>query len=689
MQNNKFIKISVFTILTIVIALFVTSCNYGTSSSIEIDAPATITVGDTAQLTCNKDVLWHSCDPSIATITGDGYLETFKEGKVKIVASLASDENKTNYVYINVVKKTEVLNIEGENTLYVGASQKLSLSSSLHIGILDYSKFTWYSSDDETITVNEKGVVKALKPGFAVITVVSKETKAEATFRIDAINDYRYITITGETSVELMGNITLNATVMNILTGNVLDEVVVWASDNENVATVDHNGNVVGVGLGKACISAYLENNPMVKKEINIDVIQVNRYLEVTIDNNDLFVGDSTFVRATIKPFGSSCQIYWQSSDPKIATVNGEGKVTALSKGEVTFTGVAAVSESITGSITITIKDIDKEKPVISVDNSKTTVNVNVSVGKTFDPMYGIIALDDTDGDITDKVTYTGEINPLLRGSYTYTYDVTDAAGNKADTFTRIINVVWDYDVTFIGHAGCYYGGMNSEEAFLNAATRQGYNAVECDLRITKDGVFVLCHDEDFAGTKVASATWEELSKLELTKKRGGVTYTYKLCRLDTYLDICAKYDMAPVIEFKWTTGINSNDQSNMPKLMKLIEEKKLRDKVIFLTSMINCLKWLRNNGYNDVKCQYLVRSCASGSTLSTCVEYNFDISFDISNAENTAEWIAKYHAKGLKVSCYTINQYSTAVELRKWIDAGVDYVTVDHLKVTDASNMH
>ena len=689
MKTKKIFNKTLLTIGVCLISIIVMGCSFGTAKSIEIDAPSTVYVGKKIQLNCNKDVLWHSCDTSIATITSDGLLETFMEGKVKIIATLASDETKSNYVVIEVIREKEILNLDGKTKLFIGEKEKLSLTSSIHLGILDTTKFKWSSSDEKVLKVDEKGTVTAVSLGFAVIAVVSNETLASTSFKITVVNDYRYILIDGPTEVELENTIKLNATVIDSLTGDTVDETLIWESNNNAAATVDQNGLVTAVSIGKATITAYLESNPMVKKEFSFDVIQINRYLEISINNENLFVGDTTYVHSLLKPFNSTVQTYWQSSNPAIATVDNNGKVVAKAKGEVTISGYAAVSNTITGSITIFINEIDTEKPIISVDENLTTTNVTLSVGKTFDPMYGIKVLDNIDGDITDRVVVSGKINTLIRGTYTYTYDVIDTAGNKAITLTREITIVWDYEVTFIGHAGCYYGGMNSEEAFLKAATQQGYNAVECDLRVTKDGVFVLCHDETFADVNIANSTWSDLSKLEVTKTRGGISYTYKLCRLDTYLDICAKYDMVPVIEFKWTEGINSNDQSNMPKLMKLIEEKNLRNKVIFLTSMVNCLKWLRNNGYTDVKCQYLVNSCASDSTLATCTQYNFDISFNITKAENTAEWIQKYHEKGLKVSCYTLSQYTTSADLRKWIAAGVDYVTVDHLKVTDANNMH
>ncbi len=243
-----------------------------------------------------------------------------------------------------------------------------------------------------------------------------------------------------------------------------------------------------------------------------------------------------------------------------------------------------------------------------------------------------------------------------------------------------------DYNgVLFIGHAGCYSGIMNTETAFLNAAVEKGYQAIECDLKQTKDGVFVVCHDDTFNGIAIAQTNYADLKDVTYTTTRGGISYTSTICTLERYLEICKEYDVYAVIELKWSAGINNNDQSRMPALMEEIAKMGMTDKVIFLASQYKCLEWVRNNGYKNIQCQYLVNSADSETVYNRCVEWNFDVSFNIGST-NTKEWIDRYHAAGLKVSSYTFNQYQTAETLQKWIDLGVDYVTCDKLVEGDVT---
>jgi hypothetical protein len=66
---------------------------------------------------------------------------------------------------------------------------------------------------------------------------------------------------------------------------------------------------------------------------------------------------------------------------------------------------------------------------------------INLNVGETYKEP-GVKATDDVDGDITDKIVITGNIDPNVAGPHTITYNVADNAGNDAVAVTRTINVV-------------------------------------------------------------------------------------------------------------------------------------------------------------------------------------------------------------------------------------------------------
>ncbi|MDA9360291.1 DUF5011 domain-containing protein [Flavobacteriaceae bacterium] len=79
----------------------------------------------------------------------------------------------------------------------------------------------------------------------------------------------------------------------------------------------------------------------------------------------------------------------------------------------------------------------DTTPPVITLTGSST---INLNVGDTFtDP--GATATDDIDGNITSSISISGSVDTSTAGTYTLSYNVSDAAGNAATEVQRTITV--------------------------------------------------------------------------------------------------------------------------------------------------------------------------------------------------------------------------------------------------------
>ena len=79
----------------------------------------------------------------------------------------------------------------------------------------------------------------------------------------------------------------------------------------------------------------------------------------------------------------------------------------------------------------------DSVAPVITLLGDAT---VSIEVGDTYIDA-GATAKDNYDGDITSNIVTVSNVDTAIVGSYTVTYDVSDANGNAADTVTRIVTV--------------------------------------------------------------------------------------------------------------------------------------------------------------------------------------------------------------------------------------------------------
>ena len=108
--------------------------------------------------------------------------------------------------------------------------------------------------------------------------------------------------------------------------------------------------------------------------------------------------------------------------------------------------GTVPMSDGTTGALLTTIiydnikiepiEDfVDDVPPMFSGVGNRT-----IELGNPFNPLAGVTATDNVDGDVTDQITIEGEVDVDTLGEYTLTYTVSDAAGNEA-TATRVITV--------------------------------------------------------------------------------------------------------------------------------------------------------------------------------------------------------------------------------------------------------
>jgi glycerophosphoryl diester phosphodiesterase len=111
----------------------------------------------------------------------------------------------------------------------------------------------------------------------------------------------------------------------------------------------------------------------------------------------------------------------------------------------------------------------------------------------------------------------------------------------------------------FLGHRGFTPVAPENSLPSFEAAGKRGFWAIETDVRRTRDGVLVCCHNATTAARfdrelVVADSTYAELQSVTMAKGKGLENYSADELKMPTfaqYLDICEKYGAVPFIESK------------------------------------------------------------------------------------------------------------------------------------------
>jgi len=285
---------------------------------------------------------------------------------------------------------------------------------------------TWTSSDETVATVDKDGVVTAVKEGTATITATIGEIKdtcevtvfAEAaSFKAPRNDAWGFVV----DSIEILG-VTVDDYKWNG------QDLTVYITDETATAhvTVKHNSGsdkgTVEVTNYEGHFNKYYDMgwngsnwNVYFKKSVPTTKITLDK-TEVT----GLLIGRNETLTATLDE-GSTSSVVWSSSDENVATVDQNGKVTAVAKGTATITaqvyGSDLKAECVVNVIAVHADAID----IVLYNNDGTTTEpengkIRIRLGDSF----RLKAVTDPE-EITDDVVWsTSDENIAQINSWNY-----------------------------------------------------------------------------------------------------------------------------------------------------------------------------------------------------------------------------------------------------------------------------
>ena len=133
----------------------------------------------------------------------------------------------------------------------------------------------WASDNTDVATVDEDGIVTAVRAGTATITVSVKgqpEIKATCTITVKSSS----IAVTKLTLSQTSAEVSIGKTLplsCTIEPSNATSKELVWSSLDETIATVDAQGVVTGVKVGTVTITVASKSNPSVTATCTVTVV--------------------------------------------------------------------------------------------------------------------------------------------------------------------------------------------------------------------------------------------------------------------------------------------------------------------------------------------------------------------------------------------------------------------------------
>lgn len=229
-----------------------------------------------------------------------------------------------------------------------------------------------------------------------------------------------------------------------------------------------------------------------------------------------------------------------------------------------------------------------------------------------------------------------------------------------------------EYHLT--AHRGLSGIAPENTAAALVEAGKAGYYAAEFDIMPTRDGVWVLMHDDTLDRTtngtgEVSSYTYAELLELNIDSGNGIENYPdLKITTLKEALDICDEYSMRAMIEIK------GGEAEDMPAVLEIVKAHNLQNEPLIIDFNSERLEALRKSD-SEIELWYLV-SAIEDEDIDFAKAHNTSLAFNFGRLQNFT-MLDDAKAAGIKLASWTVD-YLPFMDILTLFD--VKYITTNRI---------
>lgn len=230
-------------------------------------------------------------------------------------------------------------------------------------------------------------------------------------------------------------------------------------------------------------------------------------------------------------------------------------------------------------------------------------------------------------------------------------------------------------DVYITAHRGVNSEAPENTLPAYEKAVEYGYYSAECDIRLTRDGVWVLAHTSPLVSKFSMLGTIERSDFADLrsyTYTHGTNFWKYpdlRIATLDEFLDVFDGASTRPQIEIK------TKDYDSLPSVVDAVRAHGMEKTAIIISFDLRQLQVIREYD-SEIELWYLVYRIKQKDIDDAKALGNCWLSADRSlNGEKT---IGMTLTQGVPLSLWTVD---TVKDAEKLYGMGVRYIETDRLK--------
>lgn len=314
-------------------------------------------------------------------------VDTYTAGTYTVKYQVADSKGATTTKEITVTVKSDIvlakniaINNKSDNKVYIGGSKTITASVDENA---DLKEIDWKISDSS----------------IAELRIVRNEARITAKSK-------GQVTLTALTTdgSDLSDTITINV--------SIFEEDSEVPSYVKDVVDTDVLTPVSGLGIEESPIEFEVKDVTVDKLDKFLDNLESLDYELLSINRDD----DFTIYKIKVSNKGRIFRLFKSTEDTYISI-----------KVSKSLDNVDEINDRLEK-----LADKGTEKPV----NSKPIIfieglNTNITVGDTFNPLDGVTAFDEEDGDLTDSIKVSGKVDTTKSGKYTLKYTVKDSQGEE------------------------------------------------------------------------------------------------------------------------------------------------------------------------------------------------------------------------------------------------------------------